>query len=65
MINELNIFALIILFYRPGSKIHTAVSSWMLGLRSRSDIAGTTPLANLVFQLPPSRIRRETITTFF
>ncbi|KAK7066526.1 hypothetical protein SK128_022364 [Halocaridina rubra] len=52
-------------FKRPGEKLHTAVSAWMLGCRNRSDIAGTKPLANLVFNFtPPESKEKPSLLTF-
>lgn len=51
-------------YKRPGEKIHTSVSAWMLGCRSRSDVAKTTPLANLVFNFTPPSEGKPSLLTF-
>ncbi|XP_064092424.1 uncharacterized protein LOC135205590 [Macrobrachium nipponense] len=52
-------------YKRPGEKLHSLGSSWMLGLCNRSDVAGTTPLANLVFNFsPPESEEKPSLLTF-
>ncbi|XP_076033744.1 uncharacterized protein LOC143020770 isoform X2 [Oratosquilla oratoria] len=52
-------------FQRPGAKLHNRVdSAWMLGSRSRSDVAGTTPVASLVFNFAPPQGDRPALLTF-
>lgn len=53
-------------YYRPGEKLYTRIgSAWMLGCRSRSEAAGTSPIANLVFNFrPPASEDQPVLLTF-
>ncbi|XP_042227091.1 probable cytosolic oligopeptidase A [Homarus americanus] len=53
-------------YQRPGEKLQTRLdSAWSLGCRSRSDIAGTLPIANLVFNFtPPVSEEQSTLLSF-
>lgn len=53
-------------YYRPGEKLYTRIgSAWMLGCRSRSEVAGTSPIANLVFNFrPPASEDQPVLLTF-
>ncbi|XP_037798233.1 oligopeptidase A-like [Penaeus monodon] len=53
-------------YSRPGEKLYTRIgSAWMLGCRSRSEAAGTSPIANLVFNFrPPASEDQPVLLTF-
>ncbi|KAK8742202.1 hypothetical protein OTU49_002174 [Cherax quadricarinatus] len=53
-------------FQRPGEKLQTHLdSAWCLGCRNRSDVAGTLPVVNLVFNFtPPVSKEHQSLLTF-